>query len=250
MRVPVMRGVIERRLLVNYRVDPSVVAARLPAPFEPQLVNGYAVAGVCLIRLARLRPRALPQQLGVRTENAAHRFAVEWDDGGERRTGVYIPIRHTESRTTVTLGDRLFPGHHRRADFAVAETPSRLEVAFRSRDDDVAVRVQADTTYRLGGSTLFDNVADASAFFRTGAVGYSPSRDRDRLTGLELRTGSWTVEPLCVRHVSSSVFDDPVRFPPGSIALDCALAMRNVPVDWHSVGSPRTTELVANAGRL
>ena len=55
-----MRGVIERRLLVNYRVDPEVVADQLPAPFEPELVNGYAVAGICLIRLGRLRPRSFP----------------------------------------------------------------------------------------------------------------------------------------------------------------------------------------------
>ena len=248
MRVPVMRGVIERRLLLNYRVDPDVVAIKLPAPFRPQLVNGYAVAGVCLIRLARLRQRPLPHQVGLRTENAAHRFAVEWDDGGERRTGVYIPIRHTESRATVSLGDRLFPGSHRRADFTVAETPTRLEVAFRSRDDDVAVDVRAEPTYRLGGSALFDNVADATTFFRSGAVGYSPTRGDEQLAGLELRAESWHVEPLRVRHVSSTVFDDPTRFPPGSITLDCALAMRNVPVDWHAVASPRATELVAQAG--
>lgn len=249
MQVPVMRGVIERRLLVNYRVDPDVVAAHLPAPFEPQLVNGYAVAGICLIRLAELRPRALPRHVGMRTENAAHRFAVQWHDAdGEVRTGVYIPIRHTQSRATVTLGDRLFPGFHRRAEFTVTETPNRLAVGFRSRDDDVAVDVVAEPADRLGGSALFDNVTDASAFFRTGAVGFSPTRDQERCTGLELRTDHWSVEPLRLRSVTSSVFDDPNRFPPGSITLDCALAMRNVPVDWHAVDSPVATELAANAG--
>ena len=200
MRVPVMRGVIERRLLVNYRVDPDVVAAQLPAPFEPQLVNGYAVAGICLIRLAELRPRALPHHVGLRTENAAHRFAVQWYEDGTRRTGVYIPIRHTASRATVTLGDRLFPGYHRRADFTVTETTTRLAVAFRSRDDDVTVDVEAEATYRLGGSSLFDNVADAAAFFRTGATGYSPTRDHGHLAGMELRTDCWHVEPLRIRR--------------------------------------------------
>jgi hypothetical protein len=243
----VMRGVIERRLLVNYRVDPDVVAAELPEPFEPQLVNGYAVAGICLIRLAELRPRALPHHIGLRTENAAHRFAVQWHVDGERRTGVYIPIRHTASRATVTLGDRLFPGYHLRADFTVTETPSRLEVAFRSHDDEVSVDVEAEATYRLGGSSLFDSVADASAFFRTGATGYSPTRDQGILAGVELRSDRWNVEPLQLRRVRSSVFDDPTRFPPGSITLDSALAMRNVPVDWHAVPA-RSPFLGAAAG--
>jgi len=47
---------IERRLLVNYRIDPDVVAAQLPEPFQPQLHSGWAVGGVCFIRLASTRP--------------------------------------------------------------------------------------------------------------------------------------------------------------------------------------------------
>jgi len=45
MRIPVITGWIDRRILVNYRVDPEVMAKYLPEPFEPQLVDGYGVAG-------------------------------------------------------------------------------------------------------------------------------------------------------------------------------------------------------------
>jgi hypothetical protein len=38
---------IERRLLVNYRIEPGLVANLLPAPFRPQLVAGMAVGGIC-----------------------------------------------------------------------------------------------------------------------------------------------------------------------------------------------------------
>jgi hypothetical protein len=48
-------------------------------PFRPQLVHGWAVAGICLIRLGRLRPSRVPSAVGLRSENAAHRIAVEWD---------------------------------------------------------------------------------------------------------------------------------------------------------------------------
>ena len=41
---------IERRLLVNYRIDPELVMAQLPAPFRPQMCSGWAVGGVCFIR--------------------------------------------------------------------------------------------------------------------------------------------------------------------------------------------------------
>jgi len=82
-----MVGVVERRLLVNYRADPETTARLVPAPLRPQQVNGWAVAGICLIRLGRLRPRHVPAVLGLRSENAAHRIAVEWDTPGGLATG-------------------------------------------------------------------------------------------------------------------------------------------------------------------
>lgn len=36
------------KLIVNYRLDPTVAAALLPAQFRPRLVNGHAVAGLLL----------------------------------------------------------------------------------------------------------------------------------------------------------------------------------------------------------
>jgi hypothetical protein len=60
MQIPIMRGIIDRRILVNFRVDPTVLAGLLPAPFRPKLVKGVGMAGVCLIRLKDIRLRWLP----------------------------------------------------------------------------------------------------------------------------------------------------------------------------------------------
>src|SRR2546423_12753150 len=98
MRIPAVRGVIDRRLLINYRVDPAVLATLLPAPFRPKLVGGAGMVGICLIRLKQLRPAFLPPWLGVSSENAAHRAAVEWDEDGRVREGVYVRRRDTNSR--------------------------------------------------------------------------------------------------------------------------------------------------------
>ena len=91
--LPVLAGVVDRRLLINYSVDPGVIAAILPRPFRPQLVRGRAVAGICLIRLRNMRPAGLPSWIGLTSENAAHRVAVEWDGPDGIRNGVYIPRR-------------------------------------------------------------------------------------------------------------------------------------------------------------
>src|SRR5262249_27610998 len=98
MPISVLRGVIDRRILVNFRVDPTVLGRLLPKPFRPKLVNEAGMAGVCLIRLKHIRPRWLPAFVGLSSENAAHRIAVEWDQQCQRREGVFITRRDTSSR--------------------------------------------------------------------------------------------------------------------------------------------------------
>jgi Uncharacterized conserved protein (COG2071) len=225
-----MSSIIERRLLVNYRVDPDVIAGLLPAPLRPQQVDGWAVAGICLIRLGQLRPHGIPGRLGLRSENAAHRIAVEWDGPDGPTTGVYIPRRDSDSLITVLAGGRLFPGEHNRARFDVRETTQHLHVAFTSNDGTTDVSV--DTATQFQGSELFADLDQASDFFRHGSAGLSATRGGDCLDGLELRTDAWRVEPVDVRAVRSTFFDDRHRFPPGSATLDCALLMRDVPATW------------------
>ncbi|HEU0129593.1 MAG TPA: DUF2071 domain-containing protein [Mycobacteriales bacterium] len=235
--MPAVAGVMERRLLVNYRLDPDVAAALLPAPFRPQLVNGYAVAGICLIRLGRLRPAWLPFPVGVRTENAAHRFAVTWEERGETRHGVYIPRRDTSSWVSAALGGRVFTGEYHRARFDVVEDATRLRVAFASRDGDGDVAVDVSVAPALTGSRLFADLGAASAFFEAGSDGFSASRDGGRYDGMALRTNRWAVEAGHVHSARSSFFD---ALPPGSAELDCALVMRHVPVVWDALPALRT----------
>ncbi|MET7423654.1 DUF2071 domain-containing protein [Dactylosporangium sp. NPDC005555] len=243
LQPPPLTGVVERRLLVNYRTDPDTTARLLPAPLRPRLVNGWAVAGICLIRLGRLRPRHMPAVVGLRSENAAHRIAVEWDTGAGTRSGVYIPRRDTGSLANAALGGRLFPGEHHRARFDTQETASDLRVAFASTDAtahaDVRVRAAAGWT----GGELFADLGEASEFFRQDTDGYSATGDARRLEGLRLGTDAWSVEPVEVLDAASSFFDDRARFPAGTATLDCALLMRDVPVVWDPLPSMRVAAM-------
>ena len=235
MRVPTLDGVIERRLLVNYRVDPTVILAVLPPPFRPKLAGGYAIAGICLIRLAGVRPHGLPAGLGLRSENAAHRIAVEWDADGRTHDGVYIPRRDTDSRLNTFVGGRVFPGQHHKAVFTVSESADELSVALRSDDERTHVSVAGRIARTLPPGSVFANLDEASAFFQTGSVGYSATDRQGCYDGLELRIAEWRVEPLTVEHVTSSFFDDTSRFPVGTATFDCALVMRAVRHSWHAL---------------
>ena len=237
MRLPTIRGVIDRRILANYRVEAEVAARLLPPPFRPKLAGGYAVGGICLIRLKQLRPTFWPFAAGVGSENAAHRFAVEWeDDDGRLREGVFIPRRDSSSRLNTLVGGRVFPGEHHHARFDVVETDDRLEVGFESDDGRTRVSVTARVAVadELPAGSVFESVDEASRFFEGGALGYSATADPGRYDGLELRCKTWSVRPLAVEAVRSSFFDDASRFPEGSATFDCALLMRGVDHEWHA----------------
>lgn len=233
MRIPAIRGVIDRRVLVNFRVDPDVLASVCPAPFRPQVVNGFGVAGICLIRLKNIRPRILPSFMGISSENAAHRIAVEWDVEGETRTGVFIPRRDTSSLLNSLAGGRLFPGVHNRARFDVRESGNHYRIAMDSIDGSAHVAVDGQTTSALPGESIFQSVADCSEFFEAGSLGYSPSNSSGQFDGLELQSENWHVEPIAVSHVQSSFFDDRSVFPTGSVEFDNALLMRGIDHEWH-----------------
>lgn len=233
MRLPAISGVIDRRILANYRVDPNCMAAALPAPFRPQLVDGYAIGGICLIRLKKVRPKFLPIPWGIGSENAAHRFAVEWDANGETQHGVYIPRRDTNSWVNSMAGGTIFPGIHHHARFNVVENHGHYSVTMNSDDGAANVHVSGTVRPELPKTSIFGSTQAASDFFEQGSLGYSDTKTDGRYDGLELQCSNWHVDSLDIDSIQSSYFNDSSRFPAGSVEFDCALLMRDIKHEWH-----------------
>ncbi len=229
-----LRGTIERRFLINYRADPDVVRPHLPGGFEPHIVDrssvgAHTVVGICLIEL-RIRPSGFPASMGLRSFNGAHRYAVIAPDG---RPSVYIPRRDTDSAVAAVVGGCLFPGRHSRARISTAEEGVRTSVKLESADGAVHVAVSGRPAGGLPATSLFAGVTEASAFFEEADTGYSDTRRADRLDAVTLRTTNWSVSPFWVDEVASSFFDDPDRFPPGSIVPDHGLVMHDIEHSWQ-----------------
>ncbi len=236
MALPVITGVIDRRLLINFRVDPATLAAVLPSPFRPKLVGGFGIAGICLIRLRQMRPRWLPAWMGISSENAAHRIAVEWDHEGAVREGVYIPQRHSGARMNAWLGGRLFPGTHEKARFAVDEDGDRIGIAITENGcAQPVLRVRGHVDAVLPRDSVFASLDAASSFFAGGSIGFSPARRRGSLEGLRLASRGWRVDAFTVDEVESRWFADRTMFPEGSVRFDCGLIMRRIEHEWHVV---------------
>jgi hypothetical protein len=234
--LPVLGGTIERRMLVNFRCESAGLARLLPLPFRPKLVNGWGMAGICLIRLSGIHPTFLPALCGLTSENAAHRIAVEWDEDGATREGVFVPRRDTNALLNRLVGGKIFPGIHHTAKFEVSETENRFKLEMQSEDGKTFVRVLARVSDKLPEDSVFNSFAEASEFFRGGSIGWSACTAGNEFDGLELRCREWRMETLAVEQVESSFFENAELFPAGSAKFDSAFLMRGIAHEWHARG--------------
>lgn len=232
MKIPTIHGLIDRRILINFTVDPGIVSKIIPSPFRPKVYKNKAIVGICLIRFKKLRPKGFPEFIGISSENGAHRIAVEWEEEGQLKEGVYIPRRDTSLRLNTLLGGRVFPGWHFLAKFNVKESGGNYHVDFTS-SDQTRISIDGRETDRYNPDSVFENLNEVSSFFQKGSVGYSPNKNT--YEGLELCAYTWQVKPLEVLNVQSSFFEDERIFPKGSVKFDNALLMTNIEHEWHSV---------------
>jgi len=235
MKIPTLQGIIRRRILVNYRAEPEVIQKILPPRFRPKLHDGRAIAGICLIRLEHIRPKYAPEFVGISSENAAHRIAVFWEDeNGETKEGVFIPRRDTNSFINHFAGGTLFPGEHYAADFSVTENGREIDFAMRSKDGTIEVKLTGEISKNLPDDSIFSSIAEASTFFEKGSLGYSVTKNGQKLDGITLKIKNWKVEALNLDSVESNFYKNEGMFPKGSIVFDHALRMRNTAREWYS----------------
>lgn len=232
--MPVLNGIIDRRILVNYRIDPAVVKTLLPKHLEPFVINEYASAGICLLRLKNIGIKHFPSFLRITSENAAHRFLVKWTEKGEVRHGVYIPRRDTDSCLNVWLAGKLFSWPHYPAKFDVHEANDSYSLQMKSEDDDTHLQIKAELSASFPPDSMFNSIEQASACFQNCALGFSPSIIPNQFKAIQLKTKTWSVKPLHVHELYSSFFSDRSLFPDNSIQFDNALLMKGIEHEWHS----------------
>jgi hypothetical protein len=242
MDLPVLNGIIDRRILINYRVDPVIVKRLLPNHLEPLVVNGYASAGICLLRLRDIGLKHSPACLRITSENAAHRFLVKYVEQGKEVHGVYIPRRDTDSMVNVLLAGKIFSWPHYAAKFTVDEAEGNYKIGIDSNDGTSSLHVEAHLTDSFPKASMFNSIDHASSCFKDCFTGVSPSTSPNRFKTIHLITKTWDVKPLNIRELHSSYFEDRSLFPEGSIEFDNALLMEGIEHEWHSASNPSSYE--------
>lgn len=223
-------GIIDHRILLNFRIDPDVIQAQIPSDFKPKIVKGYAIAGVCQVSLSSMAPLGIPRIIQTSSHNIAHRVAVDTPDG----EGVYIIRYDTNSKLNKLSGGRLFPGVYGLANFNISSKKDNYVVDIRKSDDSPLVLIDASLEKTLPEGSVFKDADELSLFFKNGNIGWSSSIGKDRFDSVELKTNGWNMEPLLVLKQFSEVFSDQEKYPSGSVQFDSAMIMRNISHSWVS----------------
>jgi hypothetical protein len=236
MKLPVIEGNIKRRILINYQLSPQEAMKLLPNPFRPKLINGKAIVGICLIRLEQIRPSFLSWlKCGIMSENAAHRIAVEWEENGVSKEGVYIFRRDTNSILNQISGGRIFPGEHMSSKFIVSDIDKAIDLKMISNDGKTDVRFKGHETDKLPSTSIFSSIDELTEFFRGGADGYSPTKKGDCLQGMCLVTHTWNMTPLHIETLDTTFFTNSLQIAKDSIKVDSVVIMRDISHEWKSL---------------
>jgi hypothetical protein len=215
----------ERRIVLNYRIDPAIASRAMPPPFRPHLESGWAIGGLCIAHLRPAVPRFVRSVVSV-----AHRFVVETPGGGP---AVYVPRRDTSSLVATLIGGRVVPGVQQRATIVSTLDDGAVAVDLSSTDGRMQVELRAQVRSEIDPASVYRDEADASAALRHAPMGYSPARSAGRLEVVELCADDWRLTPLSIDRVASSYFDDVRMFPVGSIEPDSAFVMTDVAHRWR-----------------
>jgi hypothetical protein len=230
-----MRGTIRRRLLVNALVDPDEAARHLPVGLRPHVIDGGTVVGCCLLDIGAIRPASLPAGVGTRLRAAAHRVSVEWEDEvGATTVGVYVPVRHTDSRAARVLGGRWFPGVHRRAAIELTDDGRclRWSVEPGDRATDYGVSVSASITSTSTSTSASARREPIAGACLSATMGLSP----DHHGALEAAR----MEPDHRRALQVEIGDLDSAFIAGFATAQRAPSylMRDVDVTWTKAPAP------------
>jgi hypothetical protein len=231
MKISALTGMMDWRILINFKTELKMLREYLPAPFEPRNHLGFGMAGVCLLNQRNQRIKGLPSALGLHSYQALYWIAVNWEELGETRQGYYIPVRYTSSLLQVAAGGRGYPGLFRLARFKVDQTDQRVKIRMQARDG-AELQLEAKTGRSFPSGSVMRGLPTSQAFFQGPMLSVSPRYKQLVFDRLELQAGSSPLEPLRIEALDDTFFKNISQFSPRSVLFDHALIQTGGKHEW------------------
>ena len=201
---PAVRGVVERRLLVNYRVGLGTLETVLSGPFRGREVgeSGMGIGSICITKVENARPRFAPGFLGIPVETATHRIYARVEGSGEHC--VYVPRRDVSSGFHAFVMGSLLPTEFSQGEFRTEVKGGEQKIQIDCGNEVVGVVFDEAERDEVDEDSVFYSLESASVFLCEGGVEYSLSGDV--YSGVEPCPGEQDLNPVDVEDERSSYF--------------------------------------------
>ncbi|MHB0957569.1 MAG: hypothetical protein ACYC0X_26110 [Pirellulaceae bacterium] len=226
-------GVVDRRVLILYRVVPEVLSEALPWGVRALEIHGRAVAGIAFARHRMAKSRLLPARL-VSSHTASHFVVVTGSQQSGGRDAALVTRCDCSSRFRLWIGGR--PIYHH-ARFRVVEERESLELVGDSDDRAMHLSLRAHVVRNLPHGSIFRTPGQAMEFLRACAgeldltLGGAVEMDTSE-TGRRLR-----LQPLKVERLESSIFENLRRGALERVEFDSAYWVRDDEFAWAAEGT-------------
>ena len=203
-----VRGRIRRCWLFTWRTPVETVRPLVPAPLDPVTHRGFAFWNVVVCEIGGMRPRALPESLGIAYWHVAYRLHVRARVADGREVEGLHFIRSDCDRSIVTaLGNVLTDFRFHTARIAVQETAGAVDGRIDVADASARFRIDRSAAPQLSAGSPFATVAEAAAFLKYKPFGLSPAgRDGINAVRIVRDESAWRSREVAVAEQSWEFF--------------------------------------------
>ena len=225
-----LNGVVTRRFLVSYPVQPAALSRFLPPNAELSTWQQLAWVSACFVNLRHLRPSLVPTPVGIELNYLIHRTRARilYPDG-VRRESVLVLEANINSRIFANVGHRLPGVRFQARDIRLCETPDYWRV--QMEDDAGVLLYQADIAKdsvgeKLPSSSRFPDLAAADSFLLNVSYGVEWCAQAKSVRMLAETHDAWhTLAGSCTTH--HNAFLDSLDA--AATEADHVITMTNIP---------------------
>ena len=231
MKRPLVRAIsahVRERVVVNFAVDPELMAEELPCEWlAPQVINGKGVASFCVLWLDRLTPSGWPPGLIASQICCAVRFGVI--DRTTGRPGVYVVDRCTDSALG-SFATRLgFPGFHPLVKVSEREVSSSRQITVEREGAPYVSFALGDAH---GSCGVFGDAQEFSRFMAEGDRSYTLAARSGVVNVVDLVKEETEFVPYEVSQVDAHGLPKPIQMP---CTADSAFRAADARYEWQFV---------------
>ena len=234
-----LRGMVTRRFLVSYPVDPVLLSDRLPPGAELSLHDGCAWVSACFVNLKNMRPSVFPRSMGIELNYLIHRTRARLPfPDGKKREAVLVLEPNLDRLTLGWIGARLTGVGFNYRDIRLIEQEKSWNLVMKDNEEVVydAVIPKSSIYPDPSASAHFPSIRSADDFLLGVSYGGQWHAKSNRLRLLAETHDPWnTLMGEC--KTNNNRFLESLGAETHQLEADHVISMTNVPHYFALLGS-------------